>query len=74
MGVECRYSFWDLYEAAFGKKVDAEYREEFFSMSQNKRNREVEKWAEISNWQVEKRIGTDGLTYFAFAPSFRDGS
>lgn len=70
MGVECAYSFWDLYKAAFGQDAPEEYKQKFFSMSQNKRNREVAEWAEKANWQLDRRLGTDGEIYLAFAPVF----
>lgn len=74
MGIECAYSFWDLYRAAFGKDASRKTKAKFYSMSQNMRNREVESWAKLANWQIDKRLGTDGEIYFAFAPSFRHGS
>lgn len=72
MGVECAYSFWDLFTAVHSREATDEEKQKFYSMSQNMKNREVAKWAELAKWQIDKRIGMDGQVYFAFAPSFKD--
>lgn len=70
MGVECSYSFWDLYKTAFGKEADEALRSDFGKMTQDERNKTVRQWAEKAGWETSERIGSDGLAYTAFAPSF----
>lgn len=70
MGIECSYSFWDLYKTAFGEDPSDEYKQEFFQMSQDERNKAVSEWAQKAGWETDERVGSDGLVYTAFAPTF----
>lgn len=70
MGVECLYSFWDLFDKAHGRKATDEERATFFLLPHDKRNILIRKWAVLASWEVDERTGTDGKTYTAFAPRF----
>jgi hypothetical protein len=74
MGIECAYSFWDLFESAHNRPATGEEKEAFFALPQTKRNALVKKWAALASWEVEERIGSDGLQYTAFAPTFTPDS
>lgn len=67
MSSECAYSFADLYVASEGKKMSEKFREKFFKMSQEKRNKLVKKWSEKAGWWTEERVGSDGKIYTAFS-------
>ena len=73
MGVECSYSFWDLYKEAFSEEASEKVKQEFYRMTQDERNARVSRWAEMAGWETDDRIGSDGLTYTAFAPTFTPG-
>ncbi len=69
MGIECAYSFDDLYFAATSKHLSALESERFLQLSQDEKNHLVRQWANQAKWMVEDRIGSDGLTYSAFWPA-----
>ncbi len=64
---ECKYSFWDLYKAAFRLEASEKVKNTFYNLSQEMKNSTVKKWAEKAHWLVEDRIGSDGITYTAFS-------
>lgn len=68
MAIECAYSFYDLFEAAHGRKAMFHEYETLMQCSQSERNIRVAKWAERAKWCTIERIGTDGQTYLAFFP------
>lgn len=70
MGVECAYSFWDLFKSVHGRFPTKKERDVFLALSQEERNRQIEVWTAHIGWETENRIGTDGIAYTAFAPKF----
>lgn len=66
MGLECNFSFKDLYNAALGKDMDPLEIQAFNSVSQEERNEKVKLWADMAGWTTEERIGSDGRVYVAF--------
>lgn len=70
MGVECSYSFWDLFVCAHGREPSETEKQSFYAATQDERNIRIKKWAELASWDIDERIGTDGLLYTAFAPTF----
>lgn len=70
MGLECAYSFWDLFEKAHQRKATDLEKQEFYSLTQEARNNRIKKWAGMAQWEINERIGSDGRIYAAFAPSF----
>ena len=68
MGKECFYSFNDLLKAS-GEKGEGALRS-LMHMSQEDRNKRVTNLAKVAGWETEERIGTDGVKYVAFCPSF----
>jgi hypothetical protein len=72
MGIECAYSFTDLYQAAFGRLPSREEMVAFGSVNQESRNAQVREWARIAGWETKDKNGSDGRVYTAFAPSFSE--
>lgn len=68
MGIECNFSFDDLYKAAFGKDISKKAKQEFANLSQDKINNLVLKWSKKANWKTEEKKGIDGKIYLAFFP------
>ena len=73
MGIECSYSFNDLYFAAYGESMEREVEQRLYSVDQSERNSMVAEWAEDAGWETTKRAGSDGNVYLAFCPSFSAG-
>lgn len=67
-GIECAYSFADLYAAGHGLLPDPDTVLKFAALDQRAKNTVVKSWAELANWYTVDRVGTDGVTYTAFAP------
>lgn len=67
-GTECKFSFWNLYKAAQGKEISKEEKNNFINSSQEEKNNKIKKWVAQAQWTCEDRIGSDGMTYTAFAP------
>lgn len=72
MGPECKYSFKDLYAAAYNKQPTADELQGLYALPQEIRNGIVKQWAEKAGWGVEDRLGTDGVNYTAFCPTFKE--
>ncbi len=68
MGLECQFSFEDLFLAAHKRTIRQEEYQDLMQASQPHRNKLVEQWAELSGWVTIPRQGTDGLLYLAFHP------
>lgn len=68
MGIECAYSFKDLYQATFGKEPGVGELEELYLLPQTEKNAVVAKWAKQAGWLTAVRLGTDGVEYLAFYP------
>ncbi len=68
MGIECAYSFWDLYVAAIGKNPSKKTKDKFALLSQEGKNKQVSNWASIAGWKTQKKIGSDKKIYIAFFP------
>lgn len=68
MGIECNYSFWDLFKAAHKREATIFEKKKFKKLNQNEKNDQVKKWAQIAGWETVTRQGTDSITYLAFAP------
>ena len=73
MGIECSYSFNDLYYAAYGELMERDVEDRLYAVDQKERNRMVAEWADDAGWETTPRTGSDGLTYLAFCPSFSIG-
>lgn len=71
MGIECDYSFKDLYFAAFGEAPTQDEMVEFLRLDQDVRNERVKLWAEKAGWGTDDRVGTDGPVYTAFCPLWK---
>lgn len=70
MGIECSYSFWDLFSKAYGRGATEKEKKDFFALTQDARNELVKQWADLASWEIDERVGTDGKIYTAFAPTF----
>ena len=70
MGIECDYSFYDLYRAAFKRQPTLEQIAHFESLPQSGKNELVKQWAAAAAWETQDKVGSDGVTYTAFAPTF----
>lgn len=68
MGIECAYSFDDLYKAAYGKNLKANEKAELQNLSQEKINEFVEIWAQKARWKTCKKKGSDNKIYLSFHP------
>ena len=67
MGLECRYSFDDLFRLAHGRDWTAAEKRAFLALEQGARNGEVRRLAERAGCvRTEDRLGSDGMTYTAF--------
>ena len=66
MGVECAYSFHDLYKAVFGKELSLQEKKKLQSLPQEDINTLVSKWAKEAGWKTEKKKGTNGKIYLSF--------
>lgn len=64
----CRYSFDDLFVAAFGEAMSDARRRELYALSQDRRNVTVREWVgrTAGRFACEDRRGTDGVIYTAF--------
>lgn len=69
MGIECAYSFKDLYLAAFGHEPKVDELLNLYALPQAKKNAVVAKWTKKAGWATSVRLGTDGVEYLAFYPS-----
>ncbi len=67
---ECAFSFNDLYKAAFNENPSDEMLQNFSRLPQEEKNGVVKDWAQKAGWQTITRLGSDGITYTAFAPKF----
>jgi len=72
MAIECSYSFRDLYVAAHKKEPEPGELPALYALLQEERNNIVRGWARQAGWEVKERHANDGVTYLAFAPSFKD--
>ena len=68
MGIECAYSFSDLFQAVHGRDFTAVENEYFVSLNQEQRNTEVAHLAARAGWKTVGRLGDDGIMYLAFFP------
>jgi hypothetical protein len=73
MSIECAYSFFDLFRAAFKREPTIEEIAHFENLPQSGKNEMVKQWAAAAAWEAQDRVGTDGQTYTAFAPTFTPG-
>ena len=67
-GFECKFSFDDLYKAAFGKSLTNKEKLKFKKLSQKEINILVSSWAKKTGWKTKKKKGTDGKIYLSFYP------
>lgn len=70
MAIECAYSFYDLFHAAYQRQPSIEEIAHFENLSQSGKNELVKQWAEVAGWETEDRTGDDEQIYTAFAPTF----
>lgn len=68
INTECDYSFDDLYKAAFGLNLNKDQKHKLQSLSQEKINLLVKKWAKKAGWKIRTLKGSDGKSYSAFKP------
>lgn len=68
MGIECAYSFIDLYKAAFGHKIALKEKKAFQRLSQEEINSLVKEWANKAGWKTREKRGTGNVLYLAFFP------
>lgn len=64
----CKYSFDDLFEAAFGKILNPKEKEKLQKLPQEKINALVIQWAQKAGWKTRKKKGEDSQTYLSFYP------
>lgn len=64
----CKYSFDDLYKAAFKKGLNEIEKKKFQGMSQENINRIVQQWADKAGWNTAIKKGGDKKIYLAFYP------
>ena len=69
-GLECAYSFRDLFQAAFGREAKPEEMDEFSHLTQEEKNQKVKEWAKLADWNTLDKVGADGQTYTAFYPKW----
>ncbi len=74
MGLECNFSFADLFKAAHKRIPTAEELSHFEDMPQPIRNELVKAWAHAARWYTQDKTGTDHCIYTAFAPFPLDAS
>jgi len=66
--IECNYSFYDLYKAAYGHRIPLKEKRELQKLSQDKINDLVVIWAKVAGWKTKKKKGTDKKIYLSFYP------
>lgn len=66
MEYSCQFSFDDLFQARFRRKMNESEKSELYALDQADRNKRVGEWAKKVGWYTEDRIGTDGVEYTAF--------
>lgn len=64
----CKYSFSDLYEAAYGKSELNYYLKELYKLPREKINDWVVQTAQTAKWYTKRICGKDGQYYIAFSP------
>lgn len=69
MGIECAYSFLDLYKAAFGKRPPLKEKLKLQKLSQEEINGLVMQWAKKAGWKTREKKGSDGKNYLSFWPA-----
>jgi hypothetical protein len=67
-GIECAFSFADLYEAAFDRLPEDKELEDLYALPNVEKNKIVGEWAKHAGWSTDERLGDDGETYLAFWP------
>ena len=65
-GFECKFSFDDLYKAAFGKSLTSKEKKKLQSLPQEDINTLVCKWAKEAGWKTKKKKGNNGKIYISF--------
>ena len=66
-GLECCFSFHDLFTAAEGRMWTPEEETTFRSLTQDERNEWVTKLAaKAPQFRTKDKVGDDGITYRAF--------
>jgi hypothetical protein len=70
MGIECDFSYSDLFYAAHGRRPNASEKFRLANMTQKERNEYVAELANLAKWQTQEKLGTDNQIYTAFAPKF----
>ncbi len=73
MGIECNFSFFDLFRAAFKREPTVEEIAHFENLPQSGKNELVKEWAQEAAWETQDKMGSDGQLYTAFAPTFNPG-
>lgn len=68
-GLECKFSFDDLYKAAFGKSLVFKKKKKLQSLSQEEINGLVSFWAQKAGWMTKAKKGRDGKVYVSFYPT-----
>ena len=71
--MECAYSFFDLFRAAFKREPTIEEIAHFQNLPQPGKNEMVKQWAKEAAWEIQDRLGAEGEIYTAFAPTFIAG-
>lgn len=71
MGIECAYSYSDLFYAAYGRMPNSDELSKMATLTQTERNRYVKELARAASWQTQDKVGSDLQIYTAFAPSFK---
>lgn len=70
MGIECDYSYNDLFKAAYNRLPTSKESKLLSQMTQTDRNEYVRKLAQLAEWEIEEKLGSDNQIYTAFAPRF----
>jgi hypothetical protein len=70
MGIECDYSYNDLFRAAYNRLTTVKERELLSQMTQKDRNKYVRRLAGLAEWETKDKLGSDNQIYTAFAPKF----
>lgn len=73
MNASCRFSFDDLYRAAFAAPMDENKKNWLYALTQKQRNEVVGEWATRAGWYTEDRVGEDQQIYKAFWRGGDDG-
>jgi hypothetical protein len=66
MDYSCQFSFDDLFQARFGRRMKDKEKSEFYALSQKERNQIVGRWAKAAGWYTKNKRGSDGVIYTAF--------